>query len=271
MEFELKPLTAPGARFVALAEEHAIDFAARADQHDREGELSARKHGSAQEERRPDRLRARRIRGSRAGVGARLRRRNEPTRTRRRINGHCGEHAHLPSLAVRPPPEGRPCCGAPGRLGTVGGPPAPDRLGRGRDLCAHLRGGTDVLHPLVEATRTDGGWLLNGTKIFGTGSPAANLFNVAYRVKDAAGGARRALALVPRGAPGLEIKGNWDALGMRGSGSHDVVFTDCFVPDGEPVDTGPWGNGARDSSVAIRSSPWGSWGSSLASGSRLGS
>src|SRR5262249_50742721 len=52
---------------------------------------------------------------------------------------------------------------------------------------------------------------------------------------------RRALALVPSGTPGLEIKNNWDALGMRGSGSHDVVLKDCFVPDGEPVDTGRWG------------------------------
>jgi len=29
----------------------------------------------------------------------------------------------------------------------------------------------------------------------------------------------------------MDVRGNWDAMGMRGSGSHDVVFTDCFVPE----------------------------------------
>ena len=37
MNFELQPLTEPGERLVALAEEHAADFATRAEQHDREG------------------------------------------------------------------------------------------------------------------------------------------------------------------------------------------------------------------------------------------
>ncbi len=37
MDGELKPITEAGKRFVALAEEHAADFATRADQHDREG------------------------------------------------------------------------------------------------------------------------------------------------------------------------------------------------------------------------------------------
>jgi L-evernosamine nitrososynthase len=37
MDFELTPLTVPGERLVALAAEHAADFATRADQHDRDG------------------------------------------------------------------------------------------------------------------------------------------------------------------------------------------------------------------------------------------
>ena len=37
MDLELQALTEPGRRLVALAEEHAVDFATRAEQHDREG------------------------------------------------------------------------------------------------------------------------------------------------------------------------------------------------------------------------------------------
>ena len=37
MDFALLPKTAPGSRFISLAEEHAADFATRADRHDREG------------------------------------------------------------------------------------------------------------------------------------------------------------------------------------------------------------------------------------------
>ena len=37
MDFALLPNTASGFRFVSLAEQHAADFATRADHHDREG------------------------------------------------------------------------------------------------------------------------------------------------------------------------------------------------------------------------------------------
>ncbi len=37
MDFQIVPLTDAGRRFVAIAEDHARDFASRADQHDREG------------------------------------------------------------------------------------------------------------------------------------------------------------------------------------------------------------------------------------------
>ena len=41
MDFALLPNTASGSRLVSLAEQHAADFATRADQHDREGGFAA--------------------------------------------------------------------------------------------------------------------------------------------------------------------------------------------------------------------------------------
>jgi alkylation response protein AidB-like acyl-CoA dehydrogenase len=117
------------------------------------------------------------------------------------------------------------------------------RIGAGQLLmCACVsEAGTDILHPQLAATKTAGGWLLNGQKIFATMSPAAQLLDVSFRFQDAQGVARLAMASVPHDSPGLEIKHNWDALGMRGSGSHDIVFTNCFIPDSALLDLGVWG------------------------------
>lgn len=52
------------------------------------------------------------------------------------------------------------------------------------------------------ATRTAGGWLLNGRKIFGTMSPAAPLLEVSCRVREPQRGLRWAMAAVPPETPG---------------------------------------------------------------------
>jgi len=101
--------------------------------------------------------------------------------------------------------------------------------------------GTDLLHPMAEATRHGDGWLLNGHKTFSTGVPAANLLSVAFRMKDEQGDYRTATAYVRKDNPAVDVRNNWDALGMRGSGSHDVVFTNCFISDSDVTDLGPWG------------------------------
>ena len=107
-------------------------------------------------------------------------------------------------------------------------------------------GGTDLLHPLVEATRVDDGWALNGRKIFGTLSPMADLFFVPLRTRMEDGGWASGFAIVPRGTPGQQILDNWDAVGMRASGSHDVVYENCLIP-AEFVTVGEgWGEWFED-------------------------
>jgi alkylation response protein AidB-like acyl-CoA dehydrogenase len=93
--------------------------------------------------------------------------------------------------------------------------------------------GTDLTSPRTEAVPTQGGYILNGRKIFGTTSPVAHLFFPTVRVPNENGGYLTATAMVQRNTPGLEVKNNWDAMGMRASGSNDIVFTNCFIPEGQ--------------------------------------
>jgi alkylation response protein AidB-like acyl-CoA dehydrogenase len=102
--------------------------------------------------------------------------------------------------------------------------------------------GTAAGYPLTEASRVNDGWRLNGRKVFGTLSPVAGVVIVSCRARDAGGEWRSAYAFVGRNSPGLVIHDDWDALGMRASGSNSVEFTDCLVPEhAVRVEPTPWG------------------------------
>ena len=88
---------------------------------------------------------------------------------------------------------------------------------------ANSERGANIRTSITLATKVDGGWLFNGTKTFATGSPAANMLAVRARYENKAGEQRMGAALVPVDRPGVEIMNNWDGLGMRASGSHDVI------------------------------------------------
>lgn len=91
--------------------------------------------------------------------------------------------------------------------------------------------GTDLTSPMAELQPVEGGYLLNGLKIFGTGSPAAHLFFPSVRIPYSAGGYLTATVMLPRDTKGLQICDNWDAMGMRASGSNTLIFKDCFIPE----------------------------------------
>ena len=69
--------------------------------------------------------------------------------------------------------------------------------------------GTDLLHPLVEATKTADGWRLNGRKNFGTmsPSPSSSTSPAGCETPRASSGA---FATVPRESPGVDVRNNWD-------------------------------------------------------------
>jgi alkylation response protein AidB-like acyl-CoA dehydrogenase len=98
----------------------------------------------------------------------------------------------------------------------------------------HYDGATGASPLTTSARRVAGGWLVNGRKIFASLSGAAHYYGILC-VEPRPGVVqtrREAMFLaVPADAPGVEIVGDWDPLGMRATVSRTVVFKDVFVDD----------------------------------------
>src|SRR6185295_4736973 len=90
--------------------------------------------------------------------------------------------------------------------------------------------GQDLTRPRTTAIRTASGWRIDGRKAFCTMAPAATVLSTAVTFVDEDGRERYGYAQVPADTAGVEIHGDWDALGMRASGSHSVTFTGVEVP-----------------------------------------
>jgi alkylation response protein AidB-like acyl-CoA dehydrogenase len=241
MDFALTPLTEAGRHLVVLAEEHAVDFAARSAQHDREGSFP---HENIEALQRSGVLAAC-VPVDLGGFGVEsLHDYVLGINCLGRVDGSTAIAANMHLFTAWQVTRTWKAARANGQDEVAESLEQQLRLLGARQMvrCALLsEPGTDLLHPRVEATRTEGGWLLNGLKIFGTLSPAADVLGVSCRLPSEDGGARLGSAAVARGTSGLEIKDNWDALGMRASGSHDVRLVDCFVPDAAMADRGVWG------------------------------
>jgi alkylation response protein AidB-like acyl-CoA dehydrogenase len=91
--------------------------------------------------------------------------------------------------------------------------------------------GQDLTRPGTRATRTESGWRIDGRKMFCTMSPAATDLYVAVTYADDEGTERYAYAIVPTDAPGVVVNDDWDALGMRASGSNSVSLDGVELPD----------------------------------------
>ena len=92
--------------------------------------------------------------------------------------------------------------------------------------------GQDLTRPATRAERTAGGWRIDGHKVFCTMSPAATTLLTAVSFVDDAGVERYGFVQVPADAPGVTINDDWDALGMRASGSHSITLSGVDLPAG---------------------------------------
>jgi alkylation response protein AidB-like acyl-CoA dehydrogenase len=113
------------------------------------------------------------------------------------------------------------------------------------ELGSPARGGL----PATVARRTDAGWSLNGRKRFVTGADGLSYFLVWAGTDEPT--LRIATFVVPGDTPGIEIHHDWDQLGLRASGSHDVTFTEVEVPAEHILDPVERGAKAQQDNKAL--------------------
>jgi alkylation response protein AidB-like acyl-CoA dehydrogenase len=82
------------------------------------------------------------------------------------------------------------------------------------------------------ATKVDGGWVINGKKIFASLSGAADYYGVLCTEDKPDRTMKDTLYMgVPGDAKGVTVVGEWDPLGMRGTVSRTLLLKDVFIPD----------------------------------------
>jgi alkylation response protein AidB-like acyl-CoA dehydrogenase len=100
----------------------------------------------------------------------------------------------------------------------------------GANAASEPEAGSDIFSMRTRALRDGDSYVLNGTKMFVTNAPVADLF-VAYATIDPGLGAMGITAfIIERNTPGLTITRELHKMGLRTSPMAEVVFEDCRVP-----------------------------------------
>ncbi|MBO4225543.1 acyl-CoA dehydrogenase family protein [Bradyrhizobium neotropicale] len=92
-------------------------------------------------------------------------------------------------------------------------------------------GGSDWIGGSGRAEKVDGGYRITARKVFSSGSPAGDLL-MTSAVLESEGEPATVLHFgVPMNSPHVKVLDNWRTLGMRGTGSNDVVIDGHIVPE----------------------------------------
>jgi isovaleryl-CoA dehydrogenase len=90
--------------------------------------------------------------------------------------------------------------------------------------------GSDVMSMSTVAVRDGDDYVLNGSKMWITNAPGADVMIVYARTDPRAGTKGVSAFLIERGTPGFSTPQKLDKLGMRGSDTSEVLLEDCRIP-----------------------------------------
>ena len=90
--------------------------------------------------------------------------------------------------------------------------------------------GSDVVSMQLRAVPRGDGFILNGSKMWITNGPDADVLVVYAKTTAAAGPKGITAFIVEKNFPGFSAAPKLDKLGMRGSSTSELVFKDCVVP-----------------------------------------
>ena len=91
--------------------------------------------------------------------------------------------------------------------------------------------GSDASAIATRARKTEGGYILNGTKHFITNGPIADVVVVFANANPARGVRGLTAFIVPTDTDGFSVGKVEDKMGIRASATSELVLTDCFVPE----------------------------------------
>jgi len=124
-------------------------------------------------------------------------------------------------------------------------------LAQGRKLAAFALtepdAGSDAAHLKTTATRSNGGYVLNGSKIFITNAGEAQLYVVMASTTPGSGAEGISAFLVGGDNPGLEVGPKFKKMGLNGSTIAEVYLENCAVDEADRL--GDEGQGFR---IAMR-------------------
>ena len=91
--------------------------------------------------------------------------------------------------------------------------------------------GSDVTGIRTTATEKDGGYVINGNKIFITNGGVSDIIVVVVYTDKSKKHKGISLFVVTKDTPGFSVGKEEKKLGIRGSDTRELIFEDCFVPE----------------------------------------
>src|SRR5699024_6065177 len=90
--------------------------------------------------------------------------------------------------------------------------------------------GSDASAIQLQAKRVDGGYLLNGQKIFITNGRRASVLVVLARIDPSMGSGGQRVFVIEKGMEGFSYHQLAQKMGLRANETAELLFQDCFVP-----------------------------------------